>query len=624
MLYKIQGGTVSLGGEVVLQSVYFEIKHREKIAVVGKNGAGKTTLLRLIAGRLSPDRDDKLFRPAIWSAEHVTIGMLSQQIFRDTGRTVRMLVRQLAAEKSPDDDPYSRDRYEFEREFLAMFTGLGFAEKDQDRQLSEFSGGEQTRIALIRLLLEKPDILLLDEPTNHLDMEAVSWLEEYLIHYPKAVVMVSHDRYFLDRTAEIVYELEDGKLTRYSGNYTDYRRQKNKNYRQTLKKYKEQQMEIEHLQGLIDRFAHKPRKAAFVRSRKKMLSRMEKIDPPKPEEAHTFQDKIIPSEPGSKNVLELTKLETGYDKVLHQVSFLVRRGRKIGIIGPNGVGKTTFLRTLAGKVPPLSGEIKYGPGIRSAWFDQHSNRISEDRSVLEYFRHHFPDRTEKELRTVLAAYLFPGAAAGVRVKDLSGGEKSRLVLAVILESRPNLLLLDEPTNHMDIPARETLESAFKAYTGTILFISHDRYFIRETADCLLIFSPGRVEFFQGDYEHYQRMLRKRETGQAEGPDPISAENAALLEGLAAVPAKERHQSPRFSTDQSYSDWQLQLAEKEMADAGKKLEEFRENSRISLEKWLDPATGTKEEELCIAYTEACLNWYEKWLDYEAAFLNYRDS
>ena len=325
MKYQIKDGTVTLGGETILSHIDFEIQGNQKIAVVGRNGAGKTTLLRLIAGELSLDRDDRRQGPGITASRQLTVEMLGQQALAGEERTVEELVML----NCPAKGPFDRERFEYEREYDTLFTGLGFQKEDKKRSVAAFSGGQKTKIALIQLLLKKPDLLLLDEPTNHLDMETASWLEGYLRQYPGAVVMVSHDRFFMDRTADIVYELEQGKLTRYPGNYTNYREQKRKNYEIQMKSYLRQQEEIERQEELIKRFKNKPSKAAFARSRKKILERMLPVEKPREDMAHIFTGTITPLIPGSKWVFEAEHLKIGYDKhSLLELSLRIRKGQK--------------------------------------------------------------------------------------------------------------------------------------------------------------------------------------------------------------------------------------------------------------------------------------------------------
>lgn len=612
MLYQIKDGTVSAGGQTILSHVDFYIKEKEKIAVVGKNGAGKTTLLRLLAGELTPDRDDsrgsygrsndmvtgaatagsdldgtakrtqraKKKKPSgnpetgITMSRNITIDMLRQADKSNQDLTIE----QILLESCPDKDTFSKERFDYEMEYDRLFTGFGFEKEEKSRTLGSFSGGEQTKISLIKLLLEKPDLLLLDEPTNHLDMKTVEWLEDYLINYPKAVVMVSHDRAFLDAVAGAVYELENGSLHRYAGNYTQFRQQKLKNLQIQRKAYERQQAEIAHNNELIEKFKHKPKKAAFARSRKTMLARMELIEKPVEDEAHIFTGNIEPQFPGGKWVYEAKELKIGYDgRALLELSLRIRRGQKIAVIGDNGIGKSTFLKTVAGLIPPIKGTSQLGSNLLVGYFDQQSALIDSEKTVRDHFRELFPALVEKDLRKTLGMYLFGGANASKSISSLSGGEKSRLVLAELLTGRPNLMILDEPTNHMDIPAKETLESAFKAYTGTMLFVSHDRYFIKQVADAILVFEKDKVMYYPFGYDHYISRLKASQDGNL--PALMQAKDAAMVEALAAVPKRERHETRQLSTDEAYLEWKLALAAEPMVkvadEAGKAYEELCE-------------------------------------------------
>lgn len=604
MLYQIKDGTVSAGGQTILSHIDFYIKEKEKIAVVGKNGAGKTTLLRLLAGELTPDRDDsrgsygrsndmatgavtagsdldgtakrtqraKKKKPSgnpetgITMSRNITIDMLRQADKSNQDLTIE----EILLESCPDKDTFSKERFDYEMEYDRLFTGFGFEKSDKTRLFRSFSGGEQTKISLINLLLKKPDLLLLDEPTNHLDMKTVEWLEDYLINYPKAVVMVSHDRAFLDAVATGVYELENGALHRYAGNYTQYRQQKLKNLQIQRKAYERQQAEIAHNNELIDKFKHKPKKAAFARSRKTMLARMKLIEKPVEDEAHIFTGNIEPQFPGGKWVYEAKELKIGYDgRALLELSLRIRRGQKIAVIGDNGIGKSTFLKTVAGLIPPIKGTSQLGSNLLVGYFDQQSALIDSDKTVRDHFHELFPALVEKDLRKTLGMYLFGGANASKRISSLSGGEKSRLVLAELLTGRPNLMILDEPTNHMDIPAKETLESAFKAYTGTMLFVSHDRYFIKQVADAILVFENDKVMYYPFGYDHYLSRLKASQDGNL--PALMQAKDAAMVEALAAVPKRERHETRQLSTDEAYLEWKLTLAAEPMMKAADEAE-----------------------------------------------------
>lgn len=619
MKYQITDGTVSLGGETVLSHIDFEIQGAQKIAVVGRNGAGKTTLLRLIAGELELERDDRRQGSGICCSRKLTIGMLGQQALLHEERTVE----EYLMSRCPAEGLFDRERFEYEREYDCLFTGLGFKKEDKKRPLSTFSGGERTKAALAGLLLEKPDILLLDEPTNHLDMETVQWLEGYLRNYDRAVVMVSHDRFFLDRTAQIVYELEDRKLTKYPGNYTAYREKKRKDYELQKKAYIRQQEEIARQEELIRRFKNKPAKASFARSRKKMLERMERVEAPREDTAHIFTGEILPAVPGSKWVLEAEHLKIGYEgHPLLELSLRMRKGQKIALLGENGAGKTTFLKTAAGSLPPVDGVCSLGNNITIGYFDQYSSAIESEQTVAEHFSELFPSLNQKEVRTILGSYLFPGKEASRKVSSLSGGEKARLVLAELLQSRPNFLILDEPTNHMDIQARETLESAFQAYQGTILFVSHDRYFIRQVAKSVLIFEGARAMYYPFGYEHYLERLEKEKEGLSPAAR-IQAEEQALIAGLKAVPRAERHRLREIPTEEAYDQWRLKMAEDAMNEAAGQAEEqmkvWEENrlKRLWEQAEEQPASALEAQPLeDIAplwekWHQACMDWYEIW-------------
>ena len=619
MKYQITDGTVSLGGETVLSHIGFEIQGAQKIAVVGRNGAGKTTLLRLIAGELELERDDRRQGSGICCSRKLTIGMLGQQALLHEERTVE----EYLMSRCPAEGLFDRERFEYEREYDCLFTGLGFKKEDKKRPLSTFSGGERTKAALAGLLLEKPDILLLDEPTNHLDMETVQWLEGYLRNYDRAVVMVSHDRFFLDRTAQIVYELEDRKLTKYPGNYTAYREKKRKDYELQKKAYIRQQEEIARQEELIRRFKNKPAKASFARSRKKMLERMERVEAPREDTAHIFTGEILPAVPGSKWVLEAEHLKIGYEgHPLLELSLRMRKGQKIALLGENGAGKTTFLKTAAGSLPPVDGVCSLGNNITIGYFDQYSSAIESEQTVAEHFSELFPSLNQKEVRTILGSYLFPGKEASRKVSSLSGGEKARLVLAELLQSRPNFLILDEPTNHMDIQARETLESAFQAYQGTILFVSHDRYFIRQVAKSVLIFEGARAMYYPFGYEHYLERLEKEKEGLSPAAR-IQAEEQALIAGLKAVPRAERHRLREIPTEEAYDQWRLKMAEDAMNEAAGQAEEqmkvWEENrlKRLWEQAEEQPASALEAQPLeDIAplwekWHQACMDWYEIW-------------
>lgn len=632
MLYQIINGTISLGGQTILSHIDFEIKEKEKIALVGRNGVGKTTLLRLILGELQLDRDDKREGNQIHTSRRITVGMLRQNQSLQQEKTVEKVL----LESCPAQERFSKERFAYEMEYDRLFTGFGFEKEEKERKLSSFSGGEQTKIALIQLLLQKPDILLLDEPTNHLDILTTQWLENYMREYEGAVVFVSHDRFFLDQVVDIVYEVQKGKMKRYPGNYSNYRIQKRKDIALQMKTYNRQQAELDRLNELVEKFKNKPKKAAFARSRKSLMARMEHIEKPEEDDVHIFTGALEPQIPGGKWVYEAEHLKIGYEKPILELSLRIRRGQKIGIIGDNGVGKSTFLKTVAGLLEPVDGKGGPGQHILMGYFDQQSASIASEKQVAEHFHDLFPAMTEKEVRQILGAYLFSGRDAAKKVSDLSGGEKARLVLAELLTSRPNFLVLDEPTNHMDIQAKETLESAFKAYTGTILFVSHDRYFISQVADAILLFQNHAAMYYPFGYEHY--VTKKRQTNGENLTAMMQAEEQALIADFRAVPKKETGRLRTISTEEAYLDWKLRLAAEPMRETENKVEAlYRQYSSLKEEyeilSWeefgveeIERDRDTAGDELsevkkCLdeskvqldsawdTWTEQCMAWYD---------------
>lgn len=631
MLLEISDGTVSRGGHTVLKNFDFYIKGRERIAIVGRNGAGKTTLLELLAGELRLDRDDKTRGAGLRMSRDLTVRFLSQEM----ALPLDMSLDEYVLSTFREGDLHSKERYAYDASFNRILTGFGLEIRDRKKMLKEFSGGEQKKIAMIRLLLEEPDILLLDEPTNHLDFQTVEWLEDYLLDYPKTVVMVSHDRFFIDRTAEVIWEISNGKLTRYVGSYTSYRKEKRENAKRQWKAYEAQEEEIKRLSDLVQRFKHKPTKASFARSRLKMIERMERIEKPESEEAYIHSSKIEPDQLGAKWPYQCEELRIGYgEEAIRTITLRLRRGQKLGVIGPNGSGKSTFLKTVAGIIPALKGKGSLGNHIDLAYFDQMSGELDSELSVFEYYHDAFPSLREKEVRTQLASYLFRGDALGKCVASLSGGEKARLALAVLLSRKPNFLILDEPTNNMDIPAKETMESIFRMYSGTILMVSHDRYFLSEVCDSLLIFEEDKEDasFYPFSYRHYVDRLKQGD-GEVAHSLMRSMEEQKLIEGLKAVPKAERFRLREYSTDEANRDWRYEqnrerrhAAEEKLLQAELETEaekETRKDAYMSLDDWLygddaEPSmgeAGQREEQRRAEaeLTKELIDWYDIWLE-----------
>lgn len=533
MLYQISNGAVAFGDDVILHSIDFEIRNTEKIAIVGRNGCGKTTLLKLISGEVEMEKLDSDESAFIAKAGNPEIGYLKQIAFDDPDVTLEQEVRkcfvkmderkaELARAAAELEHDYSDEKvarytameeafkddggYYYEKEYEVMIRKFGFSDDERKKPIRDFSGGQQTKIAFIKLLLSKPDILLLDEPTNHLDVTTIEWLEGYLKSYPKAVVVVSHDRMFLDNVVDVVYEIEYGTARRYPGNYTNFIARKKENYDKQMKDHIAQQKEIERLQRMVTRFKGKPTKTSMAQSKQKAIDRMVIIEAPDKYDNKTFHANFQPEKETGNDVLYTSELAIGYDHPLSVVSLDLKRGEKLGILGGNGLGKSTFLKTIVGKIPALSGEYRFGTNVQIGYFDQQMAMYTSNKTVLYDFWDEYPNLTETEARNALGAFLFSGDDVFKNVNMLSGGEKVRLALCKILKTRPNVLVLDEPTNHMDIVGKETLESMLKDYKGTLIFVSHDRYFVKKVATQLLVFEDGTTNLYQFGYEQYQEKL----------------------------------------------------------------------------------------------------------------------
>lgn len=536
MLVKITNGCVAFGANTILSNIDFEINEGEKVALVGRNGCGKTTLLKLISGEYELAKLDNGEASSIITARNITIGYLKQITFEDETFTLEEEVKKaykeildmevrmeklLSEMESGSNNSavkkYSelQERYNllggytYKKEYESAIKQFGFTNEDKSKALSEFSGGQRTKIAFIKLLLSKPDLLVLDEPTNHLDINAIEWLEEYLKSYKKSVLIVAHDREFLDKIVGSVYEIERGKITKYAGNYSAFAEKKRVEWEIQQKKHIEQQKEIAHLSGLVERFRYKATKAAMAQSKIKQLERMDVIEAPELADTNSFHADFEPEYQSVQLVLSVKDLKIGYGETLSTVSLNITRGEKIGIIGGNGLGKSTFLKTIVGAIPQLGGTYSIGDKVKIGYFDQHMAQYKSDKTVLDEYWDEFPNLTQTEVRGALGAFLFTQEDVFKPVNALSGGEKVRLELCKILKRRPNFLILDEPTNHMDIIGKETLEKMLMDYTGTVLFVSHDRYFVKQIASSVLVFDNGNVDYYPFGYEHYLEQAAKK-------------------------------------------------------------------------------------------------------------------
>lgn len=529
MQIKIQNGVVDLSGEPILKRVNMEINTESKIGIVGRNGCGKTTLLRLIAGELQLSKDGDFSDSQFMVSGKPIIGTLNQMAFKDNSKTLLQEIRSaysyiidmkaqldqlhIKMDNNPSQENITKyttlldiftneGGFYFEKEYEAAIKRFGFSDEDKSKPLSDFSGGQRTKIAFLKLLLSKPDLLLLDEPTNHLDVDAVAWLEEYLSGYKKAVVIVSHDRMFLDKTVNTIYEIEHGKTFKYQGNYSEFVVKKQILRQQQAKQYEQQQSEIARLKELVERFRYKPTKAAMAQSKLKQLEKMDLIEPPENYDNKVFHAQFQPTIRSVNDVLTVRDLAIGYDKELSKVSFDIKRGEHIGIVGGNGLGKSTLLKTLIGMIEPLGGSFIVGGSVKIGYFDQQMAQYTSSDTVLSDFLNEFPSLSDFQTRSALGAFLFSGEDVFKSVDVLSGGEKVRLALCKIFKRNPNFLILDEPTNHMDILSKETLENILTDFEGTVLFVSHDRYFIKKVAHKILSFENGGTVLYKYGYEEY--------------------------------------------------------------------------------------------------------------------------
>lgn len=625
MQIKIQDGVVDLSGQLILKRINFEVNTNSKIGIVGRNGCGKTTLLRLISGEIKLCKDDPENKSIFTVSGKPAIGTLNQIAFKDDSNSLINEIRDAYSEiiemkneieklrikldNSPTDELIEKytllldvftnnGGFYFEKEYEAAIKRFGFSEEDKLRPLSSFSGGQRTKIAFLKLLLSKPDLLLLDEPTNHLDIEAVEWLEGYLSSYKKAVVIVSHDRMFLDKTVETIYEIERGKTYRYNGNYSYFIEQKKLLREKQAKEYEAQQKEIARLEELIERFRYKANKAAMAQSKIKALERMELIEPPEAYDSKAFKAAFEPDFHSVNDVLTVRDLEIGYDKVLSKVSFDIKKGQHIGILGGNGLGKSTLLKTLTGTVSPISGNYIFGANVKIGYFDQQMAQYTSNKTVLEDFMDEFPALTNYDARSALGAFLFSGDDVFKNVNVLSGGEKVRLALCKIFRKKPNFLILDEPTNHMDIIGKEALESMLAEFSGTLLFVSHDRYFVKKIANHILSFEgKNTVKWFEfgfDEYENYQ--IKKSEEMPSALP---SSSGRKPTRSSYTTPAKEKSKRERALKK---AEEKVNSIEKELEELNLQLNDEANFSNYVLLSEIQSKISVSEENLLIAMDE----------------------
>ena len=621
MRIEIINGSVEYDGNTVLSEINFSVSDKEKIALVGRNGSGKTSILKCIGGEVplvSGTGDEKFSfsisgAPKIGYLQQVSLNdelTLRQEIlsaYKDVVGLENKLQNLLdKMSENPSDEnvgAYSRamERFEniggylYKKEYLTAVSKFGFSAEDLDKKLSCFSGGQRTKIALMKLLLEKPDVLLLDEPTNHLDIAAVEWLEGYLKNYKNSVVIVSHDRMFLDRIVGVVYEIEYGVTTRYKGNYTAFLAQKQQAYDKALKDAKWKSAEIDRLRKIVERFRYKATKAAMAQSKLKEIERLGTVETPRRFDTSTFASSFQPEYESVRDALFVKDLVFGYDKPLGEISLAVERGQKIGVIGSNGTGKSTLLKTITGLIPPLSGDVRFGVKTRVGYFDQTIAATRSELSVLEDFRAEFPELNDGEIRKTLGGFLLSGDDVFKCVKDLSGGEKVRLALSKIFRRRPNFLILDEPTNHMDIIGKETLEKLLMDFSGTVIVVSHDRYLINRVAKSLIVFENGGVRYFDGTFDEYEE--REKETAEEVAKE--KPEKTKKTGGERYVESKEE---ARRKHRVEFLEKKITALEEELSRARAKLDDETVNTDYKKVMAVEEEIKTIEEKLDPLITE----------------------
>lgn len=621
MRIEIINGSVEYDGNTVLSEINFSVSDKEKIALVGRNGSGKTSILKCISGEVplvSGTGDEKFSfsisgAPKIGYLQQVSLNdelTLRQEIlsaYKDVVGLENKLQNLLdKMSENPSDEnvgAYSRamERFEniggylYKKEYLTAVSKFGFSAEDLDKKLSCFSGGQRTKIALMKLLLEKPDVLLLDEPTNHLDIAAVEWLEGYLKNYKNSVVIVSHDRMFLDRIVGVVYEIEYGVTTRYKGNYTAFLTQKQQAYDKALKDAKWKSAEIDRLRKIVERFRYKATKAAMAQSKLKEIERLGTVETPRRFDTSTFASSFQPEYESVRDALFVKDLVFGYDKPLGEISLAVERGQKIGVIGSNGTGKSTLLKTITGLIPPLSGDVRFGVKTRVGYFDQTIAATKSELSVLEDFRAAFPELNDGEIRKTLGGFLLSGDDVFKCVKDLSGGEKVRLALSKIFRRRPNFLILDEPTNHMDIVGKETLEKLLMDFSGTVIVVSHDRYLINRVAKSLIVFENGGVRYFDGTFDEYEE--REKETAEEVAKE--KPEKTKKTGGERYVESKEE---ARRKHRVEFLEKKITALEEELSRAQAKLDDETVNTDYKKVMAVEEEIKTIEEKLDPLITE----------------------
>ena len=619
-------------GTPILENVQFEVKKGERIAVVGRNGAGKSTLLKMIADEIDFDSGE------IHKPQSVVLGYFAQSSHVNSNDTIYNEMLSVFAEtiklkgqleelslKMAEEDPCSEQYlriieqyqnlnhrfelmsgYTYESEINNILNRFKFNEIGFDQKISNLSGGQKTRLALAKLLLQKPDVLILDEPTNHLDIDTIEWLEGYLKKYSGAVVIVSHDRYFIDQIATTVYEIEYRKCTKYKGNYSDYMDQKAVSYASLMKQYEKQQKEISKMEDFISRNIVRASTTKRAQSRRKLLDKMERIEIPKINDKSIGITFEIDRRSGN-DVLKVEDLTVGYpDQIISDhLDFQINRLDRVALIGPNGIGKSTILKTVAGDLPKLGGEVYYGKSLDMGYFDQEQANLTSNNTVLNEVWNYFPTRLEKDIRTLLGNFLFTGDDVFKTINQLSGGEKVRLTLCKLMLQKNNFLLLDEPTNHLDIDSKEMLELSLEDYEGTVFFISHDRYFIDKIATRILEVTPHGVVSYLGNYSDY--MEKKQQLAELEAAKLAEESNATTTNNVTDYRKQKEQRRLEQQRKRQLEDIESKIAAYEEELEYKKAELFQEEVYLDTQK--SAQVQARIEELEELIMESMETWEE---------------
>ena len=584
----------SFGIDEIIKNASFHIEEREKAAIVGINGVGKTTLLRIIMGEYQADSGEVII------AKDRTIGYLAQHQKLSGDNTIydellsvkkdiielEQKIRRLELEMHSKEgveleavmEAYSKSTHQFElqngyaykSEVVGVLKGLGFDESDFEKKMNTLSGGQKTRVALGRLLLSKPDIIMLDEPTNHLDMNSIAWLENYLVNYDGSVIIVAHDRYFLDKVVTKVIEVERGIVSVFSGNYSDYAAKKKQLMDAKLKEYYNQQRDIKHQEEVIAKLKSFNREKSIKRaeSREKLLDKIEVIDKPITEQ-ETMHFKLEPAKESGNDVLSVEGLSKAFggNRLFDNVSFEIKKGEKVALIGNNGTGKTTILKIINHIIDADAGKVKLGANVEIGYYDQEHNVLHMDKTAFDEIGDAYPDMTNTQIRNMLACFLFTGDDVFKKISDLSGGERGRVSLAKLMLSNANFLILDEPTNHLDIMSKEILESALNRYTGTVLYVSHDRYFINKTASRIMELSANTVTNYIGNYDYY---LEKRDILAPKEVKQVSSEKNTAVKDDWKAQKEEQAKLRKRQNDIAKIEKSIEQLEKDNSELDEQL------------------------------------------------------